>query len=93
VRLWDYHQGVREAGAANEVWGRFRAAVVDDDDFETQSVRLLRQGLQTSFEHRPVVINGDDNAEHWRPIRILLVLDHASSAIFDLLLFPETCGM
>jgi hypothetical protein len=77
VRLRDRHQRVREVRAANELGGRFGAAVVHNDDFETRPVRLPRKGLQAALEHGPVVVNGDNNTEKWCLIRSLLVLDHA----------------
>jgi hypothetical protein len=84
MSLRDDCQWVRKAGTGNEFWGRFGAAVVHNDDFETRPIRLLRQGPQASFQHGPVVVNGDNNTEQWRLIRNLFVLDHASSSIFGL---------
>src|ERR1700722_13762442 len=84
MRLRDYCQWVGKARTGKEFRGRFGAAVVHKDDFETRPIRLLRQGLQASFQDGPVVINGDNNAEQWRLIRNLFVLDHASSSLFTL---------
>jgi hypothetical protein len=76
----EYGEWVIRRRAAKVLWGSFRAAVVDDDDFKLRCVRLLSQGLQTLLKGYPIVVGGYDNAEsRYQQRRLSFALSHGPS--------------
>jgi hypothetical protein len=50
------------------LWGGFRAAVIDYNDFETRGSRLLGQSFEAPGEREPVVIDRYNEAKERRAL-------------------------
>ena len=61
--------------ATNGFGRRLATAVIYDDDLKERLI-LLRQRLEASAEHCPIVVDTDDDAEQRRLVRRLVGLNH-----------------
>jgi hypothetical protein len=73
VSLSNDGQRIRTVPITNRFWGRFDAAIIDYNYFETRTSRLLRQPFQASGESEPIVIDRYNDAKERRALGWRLV--------------------